>query len=98
MRRVNLETITGTLSLFKILPLNGFNPIRAKQRLHRRRKRVHESFWSRRTSRKSFTLTIPWNWTKLVKSYLGIIVHLRLTDGIAERPVRRIKEGTSAVL
>ena len=30
MRRVNHETITGTLSLFKILPPNGFNPIRVK--------------------------------------------------------------------
>ena len=28
---VNLETITGTLSWYKILPLIGFNPIRAKQ-------------------------------------------------------------------
>ena len=35
---VNHGTITGTLSLFKILPLNGFNPIRAKQRLHRTEK------------------------------------------------------------
>ena len=31
---VNLETIIDTLSLFKILPLNGFNPVRAKQNLH----------------------------------------------------------------
>ena len=44
MKDVNLETTTDTLSFFKILPLNGFNSIRAKQRLHRRLKRVHESF------------------------------------------------------
>ena len=40
-RKVNRETITGTLSLYKILPLNGFNPIRVKQRLHKRRKKAH---------------------------------------------------------
>ena len=93
---VNHGTITGTLSLFKILPLNGFNPIRAKQRLHRRRKRVHESFWSRRTSRKSFTLTIPWNWTKSCEdpswNHRTSTLHRSETNGIAERA------GTSAVL
>ena len=43
MRKVNHGTITGTLSWFKILPLNGFNLIIAKQRLQRRRKRVYEN-------------------------------------------------------
>ena len=40
------------------------------------------------------------NLVKPVKNYHGIIVHQRLTErnGIAERTVRRIKEGTSAVL
>ena len=42
MRRVNHETITGTLSLFKILPLDGSNPFLAKQKLHKRRKRFCE--------------------------------------------------------
>ena len=37
MRDVNLETITGTLSWYKILQLNGFSLIRAKQNLHMRR-------------------------------------------------------------
>ena len=40
MRKVNLETITGTLSWYKILPLSGFNLIRAKQNLHMRRKKL----------------------------------------------------------
>ena len=39
MRKVNRRTITDKLSLFKILPLDGFNPIRVKQRLHMRRKK-----------------------------------------------------------
>ena len=61
-------------------------------------------FLSRGKSRKSFILTIHWNLAKLVKNYLGIIAHLRLTaprsetNGIAGRAARRIKEGTSTVL
>ena len=96
----NHETITGTLSLFKILPLDGFNLIRAKERLHRRRKRVHESFSSRRTSQKLFFRTIHWNCENPVKIYHGVIerLHLIETNGFAERAVRRIKEGTSAIL
>ena len=50
----------------------------------------------------SFTLTIPWNLANPVKNYPGIIVRRHHTDrkthGIAERAVRRVKEGTSAVL
>ena len=38
------ERINDTLSLFKILPLNGTNPIRAKQRLHKRRDGVFRKF------------------------------------------------------
>ena len=47
-------------------------------------------------------LTIPWNSAKLVKISPGIIARLHQTDqrqnGIGERAVRRVKEGTSAVL
>ena len=38
-----------------------------KQRLHKRRKRLSESFYSRQTSQKSFTLTTHWNLAKHVK-------------------------------
>ena len=43
MREVNPETITGTLSCCKILPLSGFNLLRAKQNLHTRRKKAYET-------------------------------------------------------
>ena len=43
----------------------------------------------------SFTLTDPWNLAKFVKIFPGIIGE---PHGIAERAVRRVKEGTSAVL
>ena len=63
---------------------------------------VFESFSSRRKSRKSFTQTIFWNLANPVKNYHGITVlqppHGSETNGIGERAVRRIKDGTSAVL
>ena len=53
-------------------------------------------------SLKSFTLTIPWNLAKPVKIFPGIIARRHLihseTSGNAEIAVRRVKEGTSAVL
>ena len=61
-----------------------------------------KSSWSQIGSLKLFTLTVPWNSAKLVKIFHGIIARLHHTDqrlnGIAERAVRRVKEGTSAVL
>ena len=79
-----------------------FNLIRAKSKLLRRQKKTYQSSWSRRGNQKSFTLTFPWNLAKLVKIFPGIIVRqnftVHKTNGIAERAVRRIKEGTSAVL
>ena len=82
--------------------LNGFNLIRAKQKLLRRRKRVQESFSRRRKRRKSFTLTIHSNLANPVKSCHGIIELLHLIDlrriVLLKKAVRRIKEGTSAVL
>ena len=48
------------------------------------------------------TLTIPWNLAKPVKTCHGIICtstpHCSETNGVAQREVRRRKEGTSAVL
>ena len=40
--RQQLETITDTQSWYKILPLNGFNLIRAKQKLLRRRQSLRK--------------------------------------------------------
>ena len=77
---VNLETTTDTQSGYKILPLNGYNLILAKQKLLRRRKKVKESFSSRRKCRKSFTLTSHWNLANLVKICHGIIELLHLID------------------
>ena len=43
MRDVNPETITGSLSWYKILPLNGFNVVRVKPKLLRKQKRADKS-------------------------------------------------------
>ena len=53
-------------------------------------------------SLRSFTLTILWNLASLARNYPGIIVLRHHADqkqmGLPERAVRRVKEGTSAVL
>ena len=53
-------------------------------------------------SLKSFTWTIPWNLAKLAKivpwNHGTSTPHGEETNGIAGRAVRRVKEGTSAVL
>ena len=89
---MNLETITDTQSWYKIWPPNGSSRIRAKQKLLRKHKGACKSSWSRIRSLKSFSLTIPWNSAKPVNYARSEI------NGIAERAVRRIREGTSAVL
>ena len=87
---------------YKIWQRSGYNHTRANQNLPRRPKRANKSSRSRRGNQKSFTLTIPWNLASLVKNYPGnhctSTPHRSETNGIAERAVRRVKEGTSAVL
>ena len=102
MRDVNQETITGTLSWYKILLLNGFSLIRVKRSLHMRRRKVFQNSWSRRTDRKLYVPTTRWNLKKACEdlswNHRTSTPHRCETNGIAERAVRRVKEGTSAVL
>ena len=82
-------------------PPNGSSRIRAKQKLLRKHKGACKSSWSQIGNLKSFTLTIPWNLAKPVKIFLESLYvspHRSETNGIAERAVRRITEGTSEVL
>ena len=85
----------------RILPLNGSRRIRAKTKLHKKPREACKSSWNPRGILKSFTLTIPWNSAKLVKiswNHCTSTPHRSETNGIAERAVRRVKDGTSAVL
>ena len=75
----NLGTVTDTQSWCKIWPLNGVDHTRVKLKLLSRRKEVYESFSSRRKTRKSSKLSIPWNLAKPVKICPGIIVRQHLT-------------------
>ena len=69
---------------------------------HRKHREACTSSWSQKGNLKSFTQTIPWSLAKPLKIFPGIIARLRHADqkqnGIAERAVRRVKEGTSTVL
>ena len=102
MKVVNLETIIDMQSWCRTWPPNGSSRIRAKQKPVRKHKGACKSSWSQIGNLKSFTLTIPSNLAKPEKIFPGITVlqhHNRSeTNGIAERTVRRVKEGTSAVL
>ena len=53
---------------------------RAKQKLLRKHKGACNSSWSQIGNLKSFTLTIPWNLAKPVKTFPGIIVRRHHTD------------------
>ena len=102
MKDVNLETITDVQLWCKIWLLNGFNRIHAKHNVPRKQERVYESFLSRHKSQKLFTLTIRWNFAKLVKNCHGIITLQHSVDPrrmvlLIERYAAQ-KEGTSAAL
>ena len=93
MRCLNPETITGPLSWYKILLLNGFNLIRAKQNPHVRRKKAYENSWSRRKHPKLYFQTTRWNYGKHAKICHGITARQHLID-----PRRRasLKEASDA--
>ena len=96
---VNLETITDMQSWWKTWPPNGSKRIRAKQELHKKLKEVCKSFWCPIRSSKSFTLTMLFGKTcDFSWNHCTSTPHRPETNGIAEKTVRRVKEGTSAVL
>ena len=102
MRDVNQETISGTLSWFRILPLSEFSLTRAKQRFHRgdgdeftkvpRAVTQATSYFFRQfigVCKPSESLW--WN-------HRPSIPHRSETHGIAERALRRVKKWTSSAL
>ena len=83
MRDVNPDTITGTLSWYTILQLNGFNLIRATQNLHMIRTKAYQNSWNRRKHRKLYTQTTRWNLGEHVRFYHGITAPQLLIDQVA---------------
>ena len=86
---MNLETIIDMQSWCRTWPPNGSIRVRAKQKLLRKHKGTCKTSWSRIGSRKSFTLTIPWDLASIVKIYPGNFVCQRRTD---QKQMRLLKE------
>ena len=82
MKVVNLETIIDMQSWCRTWPPNGSSRIRAKQKLLR----THNSLEFGKACE-----DLSWN-------HCTSTSHRSETNGIAERAVRRVEEGTSAVL
>ena len=84
---------TMKISLMSFTISTVLTRLHKKKRL-RKHKRACRSSWSRPGNQKSFTLPFFWNWEGLWR----ITPHRSETNGIAEKAVRRIRLGTSAVL
>ena len=54
--------------------------VQKKQNFYKKPIEACKSSWNPRGNQKSFTLTIPWNSSKLVKISPGIIARLHHTD------------------
>ena len=101
MKVVNLETITDMQSWCRTWPPNASSRILVKQKLLRKHKGAQKFLESDRKPRVIYTDTslefgkicedFSWN-------HCTSTSHRSETSGIAERAVRRVKEGTSAVL
>ena len=99
---MNPETIIGTLSWYKILPRNGFNLIRVKQRRHKRRRKSLRKFLEPSHKPKVIYTDNSMEFGKaceiLARNHRTSTPHQSETHSVAGRAVRRGKEGTSAVL
>ena len=102
MRDVNQETITGTLSWYKILLLCDSILHVQKQRLHVRRKNSLSKFLEQSHKPKVIytdnSMEFGTSCEDLAWKHRTSTAHRSETNGIAERAVRRVKEGTSAEL
>ena len=102
MKDVNLENNHRYAVVVQDLPPNGFSRIRAKQKLLRKHKGACKSSWSPIGSLKSFSLKNSLEFGKACEdlswNQCTSTPHRSETNGIAEIAVRRVKEGTSAVL
>ena len=101
MKVVNLETIIDMQSWCRTWPPNGSSRIRAKQKLQETHRSVQKFLELTRKPKLTYTDNstefgkacedLSWN-------HCTSTPHRSETNGIAERAVRRVKEGTSAVL
>ena len=102
MTIANLETITDMQSWCRTWPLNGSSRIRAKQKLHRKPREACKKFLEPDRKPKVIYTDNSLEFGKACEdlswNHCTSTPHRSETNGIAERAVRRVKEGTSAVL
>ena len=98
---VNLETFTDMQSLCRTWPLNGSRRFRAKQKLHRKHREACKFPEPDRKPRVIHTdnfLEFGKACEDLSWNHCTSTPHRSETKEIAQRAVRRVKQGTSAVL
>ena len=93
-RSVNQGTITDTLSWYKVLPLHGYSLIHVKKNLRKFLEPLKKPKVIYSDNSLEFAKSCEdWSWNHRTST-----PHRSETNGIAERAVRRVKEGTSATL
>ena len=102
MTIANLETITDMQSWRRTQSLNGSRRIRAKTKFHKKPREACESFLEPERNPKVIYTDNSLEFGKACEdlswNHCTSTPHRSETYGIAERAVRRVKEGTSAVL
>ena len=102
MKVVNLETIIEMRSWCRTWPSNGSSRIRAKQKLHKKPQRSLQKFLEPDRNPKVIYTDISLEFGKSCEevswNHCTSTPHRSETNGIAERAVHRVNEGTSAVL
>ena len=102
MKTVNLETIIDMQLWCRTWPLNGSSRIRAKQKLHKETQRSLQKFLEPDRNPKVIYTDNSLEFGKVYEdlswNHCTSTPHRSETNGIAERAVRRVKEGTSAAL
>ena len=101
MKNKNLDCITDMQWSCKTWRRNGLKVIHAKLSELKRRREVSTNLYVQKNTQDTSTLTFIWKLSKLATRWIGITRDQRLDDpkldGIAERAVRRVKEGTASV-
>ena len=102
MTIANLEKIIDVQSWCRIQPLNGSEHIRAKTKTSQETQRSLQKFLEPEKKPKVIYTDNSLEFGKACEdlswNHCTSTPHRSETDGIAERAVRRVKEGTSAVL
>ena len=101
MKVVNLETIIDTLWWFKTWQHSGYNHTRAKQNFQETEKSLQKFLEPTRKPKVIYTdnsVEFGNSFEDLSWNHCTSIPHRSETNCIVERAVRRIKDGTSAVL